>query len=169
MTEKIAGVLRNERGAVLIVGLLILVILTMLGITAMQTSTLEERMAGNLSSRELAFQAAEAGLRAGENYLASHRDKLPVFNGSGGFFQPAAPGDSGVWLTANWNSAQVYSGDLSGVAEQPRFIIEQMSSPGATLIADSAVSTQGFYRITSRGVGGTANSVVILQETYLLK
>ena len=53
----------RERGAVLIVALLFLVMLTMLGITAMTGTTMEERMAGNARDNSIAFQAAEAALR----------------------------------------------------------------------------------------------------------
>lgn len=53
----------RERGAVLIVALLFLVMLTMLGITAMTGTTMEERMAGNARDKSIAFQAAEAALR----------------------------------------------------------------------------------------------------------
>ena len=54
---------RRERGAVLIVALLFLVMLTLLGVTAMTGTTLEERMAGNARDNAVAFQAAEAALR----------------------------------------------------------------------------------------------------------
>jgi type IV pilus assembly protein PilX len=54
---------RNQRGAVLIISLLFLVILTMLGITAMTGSTFEERMAGNARDASVAYNAAEAALR----------------------------------------------------------------------------------------------------------
>jgi type IV pilus assembly protein PilX len=48
---------------VLIVALLFLVMLTLLGVTAMTGTTMEERMAGNARDNAVAFQAAEAALR----------------------------------------------------------------------------------------------------------
>ena len=53
----------RERGAILIVSLLFLVILTMLGVTAITGTTMEERMAGNARDGGIALQAAEAALR----------------------------------------------------------------------------------------------------------
>ncbi len=53
----------REGGAILIVTLLFLVILTMLGITAITGTTMEERMAGNTRDSAIALQAAEAALR----------------------------------------------------------------------------------------------------------
>lgn len=58
-----------ERGAVLIVALLFLVMLTLLGVTAMTSTTMEERMAGNSRDAGIAFQAAEAALRDGRRDL----------------------------------------------------------------------------------------------------
>lgn len=54
---------KRQRGAVLIVALLFLVILTMLGLTAMSGTTMEERMSGNTRDINVALQAAEAALR----------------------------------------------------------------------------------------------------------
>lgn len=57
---------RRETGASLLVVLMMLIILTILGLTALQVATTEERMSGNTRDRGLAFQAAEAGLRDAE-------------------------------------------------------------------------------------------------------
>ncbi len=49
----------HQNGATLIVALVFLVVLTVAGITAMQFSTLEERMAGNSQSRNEVFQTTQ--------------------------------------------------------------------------------------------------------------
>ena len=51
---------KQQRGVVLVTGLIFLVILTLLGTTALQGTVLEEKMAGNLRDETLALQAAEA-------------------------------------------------------------------------------------------------------------
>lgn len=56
----------SECGAVLLVSLVMLLLLTLIGLAGMRMVQLEERMAGNLRDRQMAFQAAEAALRAGE-------------------------------------------------------------------------------------------------------
>lgn len=53
----------DQRGATLAIVLIFLVVLTLLAVTALSTTTLEENIAGNLRDRNLAFQAAEAALR----------------------------------------------------------------------------------------------------------
>jgi type IV pilus assembly protein PilX len=52
----------RQSGAVLIVSMIILVVLTLLGVTAMNTTSLQERIASNTQEQVHAFQAAETGL-----------------------------------------------------------------------------------------------------------
>ncbi len=52
----------RQRGAALVVGMIMLAILTLLAITAMNTSSTELVMAGNEQFRERAFQVAEVGV-----------------------------------------------------------------------------------------------------------
>jgi Tfp pilus assembly protein PilX len=51
-----------ERGAALVVGLVLLLVLTVLGVSGMNSATLELVMASNTQSQQLAFQAAETGI-----------------------------------------------------------------------------------------------------------
>jgi len=160
--------INNENGAVLITGLMILVIMTLIGITAMQSSTLEEVMSRNYGSRNVAFQAAETALRSGENFLTSA--SLPPFDGTTvpGLYQPYIDVDGLVWDTTD---SVAYSAVPSGAAAVPRYIIEDLGSAGTSgtetsLIAGSEVTERNMYRVTAYGVGSTANAVVILQSTY---
>jgi len=52
----------RQRGAALVVGMILLLVLTLLAISGMNTSTLELQMAGNAQSSQNAFQAAETGI-----------------------------------------------------------------------------------------------------------
>ena len=51
-----------QRGMALVMALVILLILTILGITAMTTSSLEEKMSGNTQEQTRALQTAESGV-----------------------------------------------------------------------------------------------------------
>ena len=52
----------RERGAALIVGLVLLLVLTVLGVSGINMATLELQMTGNTQAAQLAFQAAETGI-----------------------------------------------------------------------------------------------------------
>jgi type IV pilus assembly protein PilX len=62
---------RHQEGAALIVGLVMLSIITLLAITALNTSSTELIMAGNEQFRERALQAADAGIERATRVLAS--------------------------------------------------------------------------------------------------
>lgn len=57
-----AGVPHRERGAALIVGLIMLLALTILGISGMNMAALELTMAGNMQAQHQAFERAETGI-----------------------------------------------------------------------------------------------------------
>jgi hypothetical protein len=58
----LANINLKQQGATLVVGLVLLMILTILGISGMNTATLELTMASNAQFHQDAFQAAETGI-----------------------------------------------------------------------------------------------------------
>src|SRR5690606_4287167 len=118
--------------------------------------------------RDLAFQAAEAALRAAEEFL--NQATLPAFDGTAGLYQPADPGDPAVWEAINWSAdARTYTGTVDGVAAQPRYVIEELPeiiASSGSAAADEAAIEGGVYRVTARAVGGSDTTVVMLQSTY---
>jgi type IV pilus assembly protein PilX len=79
----------RQRGAALVVGLILMLALTVLGISGMNSSTLELTMAGNTQSANDAFQAAETGIDIAidqGNWATSAATPIPHWtdpNGSG--------------------------------------------------------------------------------------
>lgn len=71
---------RHEQGTALIMSLVILLILTILGVTAMSTSSLQEKMAGNLQDTVRAIEVAESG--ASQALAMSPPPLPPAFAGS---------------------------------------------------------------------------------------
>ncbi len=61
----------SQQGAILIICLLFMLIMTVLGTSSMQRLTLGERMTANLWDVNLALQSAEAALRAGEQLIVN--------------------------------------------------------------------------------------------------
>ena len=53
---------RQQSGAVLFVSLIMLLVLTIIGVTAMRSSTLEEKMAANTMNYGMTFHAAESAI-----------------------------------------------------------------------------------------------------------
>lgn len=69
----------RQRGAVLFVSLMILVLLTLLGLASMQVTTLQERMSGNYRTLNLAFQNSESRIRVQEAAIKQTTDNGVVY------------------------------------------------------------------------------------------
>ena len=179
-----------QEGFVLIVGLVILGLLTMLALSSMRDSTVQEKMAGASRDSGLAFQAAESALRDAENCItgvtancefntaeAAHfakddaacPEQNTLFNAATwGAFDP--PGDptalTGVPLgAANYiirQAGTISDGD-SGAANQAALAGKDMAgSAGKT----SAASSQVIYEITARGAGESGAGQSVLRVYY---
>ncbi|MCL2022050.1 MAG: PilX N-terminal domain-containing pilus assembly protein [Betaproteobacteria bacterium] len=69
----------RQQGAVLLIGMCLLIIITLLALAVIRGITIQERVAGGLYDRELAFSAAEATLRWAERqYMASISNDTPA-------------------------------------------------------------------------------------------
>jgi type IV pilus assembly protein PilX len=73
---------QKQEGIVLFMSLVMLLLLTVLGVSSIQTTSLQQRMARNANDGNLAFQAAELALRDGENLLQG-LNSLIAFGDSG--------------------------------------------------------------------------------------
>lgn len=160
----------RQTGVALVTGLIFLVMLTLIALAAMKSTSLEERMAGNARSRDLAFQGAEAAIRAAEAVLSGA--SLPAFNGSqAGYYAQIPEGASGeFWKTYDWAGKSVaFSGALADVKEA-RYVVEalppNLASGGDDSLVAKPLSGGEIFRITARGVGADGTSVVILQTTF---
>ncbi len=156
----------DQSGAVLIISLIMLLLLTIIGASSMQTTSLEEKMAGNLRDRNLAFQAAESALKAAE---ASLVPPLPTFTdpGTGGFYSQnstiptsAAILTDSFWTTNPKATSSVTTLKLGNGITTPVYIIQVLGSTSVCLTPPCIV------RITVRATGASTNTVVILQSVY---
>lgn len=108
----------RQAGTVLIVAMILLVMLTLLGVTAMNTTSLEEKMASNNQEQVRAFQAAETGLSQAFNddnaydISGTYSVASAVFAGSDNqagyistFLGFSNPPDDSLYSAANFQAA----------------------------------------------------------------
>lgn len=163
----------RQRGVVLVVSLLMLLVLTMIGLAATRGTTLEQRMTTNQNDQEVAFQAAEAALRSGESALAGAANLNFGANTAGAYTLTTMTVD---WKTIDWSptgSAVVaYNGGIqpAPIVNPSYFIVYDPNAgsggSGTSLAPDQPVADNYTYHIYARGVGLTGNSAVILESTY---
>lgn len=166
----------SQKGTILVVGMLLLVILTIVGIAALNSTMISEKLTQNLRDTTAAFGAAESALGAGELWL-QNQTSVPTavttcntppcavwaFGQLGNVYQQGS----------SWWSSQgtTYPGTINTVAAQPQYVIEQYSFIPAELSPDALSAGRGYYyyRITAQGVGITTNSVAYVQSIYAIE
>lgn len=157
----------SQSGMVLLVTLIMIGIMSVIAVSAIRGSSMQEAMAGNLHDRNLAFQAAEAGLRYAENDVLENGTGY-TFDDSDGLYTDqnkplSTEGSVKNWTVEQWknNSIQLEDDDLSvELPAYPQYVIEEIGT------FPSADGTSTVYRITSRAFGLTGSSEVIVQSTY---
>ncbi|WP_373188284.1 PilX N-terminal domain-containing pilus assembly protein [Halopseudomonas sp.] len=163
----------SERGAVLLISLVFLLLLTVIGLSAIQGATLQERMAGNARDINVAFQSAETALRAAEVVL--QQASLPEFQGSNGLYLVCADTESTATAckVPDWASAQsttwVPVTGVDEVARQPQYYIQKYISVydiGADLAADEVPPIVDVYKVVARGFGVSDTSLAAIETTY---
>ena len=173
----------DQAGAVLVVSLLMLTVMTLIAVSGMQSSGLQTLMSGNMQDEIIAFEAAESALRAAEAFLDAGRLNLDAFDSDPSDGLLADLSDR-IWQagTVNWQSQAVAAAGVAGypqkggVGKKPRYVIQHLgavaSQAQANLNAGSAYH-QGrpgpviqMFKITARGTGGTDRSVVVLESVY---
>ena len=165
-----------QRGAALITALLLLVVLTILGISVMQMSRVQEKMAGSTRDINIGFETAEGALRNAEAYIRIQPDRLEW---GPDVAYPARTDDLGDlanqnsdWWAANGKAFKDGSGgQMTGVADNPRYVIEQIAILSEVLDAgsDPGNPRRTFYRVTARSTGASGLSNTIVQSTFARK
>ncbi len=157
---------RKMKGSTLIVALIMLALIAIIGFGAMQTTTMEEKMSGNLRDKNISLQAAEAGLRDREAWLR------------GISFAPATnawlvkSGDLDLSLSFPYGATALeYENagtiDLPDVVANPLMVMEEMEFVPDDLVSGFDVRKgRDFYRIFSEGSGQSNNSATTLESTY---
>ena len=120
----------TQRGWVLVIGLVVLVMLTLIAMALMRTTLLEEKMAGASRDINLSFEAAEAGLRGAEAFIESQADDSAfTATGSGLYAQGTAAGNlEPAPFGTNWvnDNSKVLSSTPTGVTRAPRYMIKKV-------------------------------------------
>ena len=197
--QRLIASLRQQNGAVLIVSMLLLLVITVLALGATQSTRLQERMAGSQRNYDVAFQAAEAGLRAGERMIDSTSMLTPplpcaavtsppckvyergyLVTSTGGATYEDQAFQSDPWWTAR---AQTYSASstplIGGTASDggalastdPEFYVEELEEVPDSLSTPPTgpPPSRIYYRIISRGKGGSGANAQVVLHSTYVR
>ena len=173
----------KQQGVALVISLIILVSLTMLGLTSIQRTTTDLAMAGNQREIGLMFQAAEAGLSAAHGFIENSDSNNDFSDPNAGLTTVVA--NNAAYVPINYFAATTWGANSTtantimtasfGLADQPRYMIEYLGDQAQNALAMINIGGYGtgqtglihsIYRSTARGVGVTGNSFRFVQSYY---
>ncbi|WP_445360572.1 PilX N-terminal domain-containing pilus assembly protein [Microbulbifer sp. EKSA005] len=169
--------IKSQSGAVLMVSLIILLILTLIGISGARSILMSERMTFASRDAKVALEVAESVARRGEDYIETLTN-LDDF-GTTGWRRTAGDGPDDLFDGSTWTDTnsveqevsmegvdgEVLTGrmfiELAGLTEDDTNITDVDLSAGSN--ASDGVNIQVF-KIVSRGVGigGTERIIITL-------
>jgi type IV pilus assembly protein PilX len=146
----------RQNGAALIIGLVLLMVLTVLAISAMRTATLDLTMAGNAQFRENAFQLAESGIQSTLRNIETSAIDLTVI--------PDCPGAPRPWSAADLP----WDGPVEVPVLRGRYETRLCYQGATTDMPTSSIGRfrQLHYRIESRGRTDQRNAEAIHAQGF---
>jgi type IV pilus assembly protein PilX len=166
----------GQRGAVLVTAMLLLLVLTIIGVTAMQMSRMQERMAGNTRDVNLAFQAAEGALRGSESFVRQWVARPVACSATpcNVWLEDSVAGTvankNETWWTTNGQTFGQAA--MSELRTPPVSVIEELGfvrTDGGVTMGQDPPDGRDFYQVTSRSTGGSGLAEIVLQTTYTRK
>ena len=164
---KITKMTNKQHGFVLPVGMILMTILSVIAISSMRDSALQERMAGNFVDKEKSFQASESALRIvqrlnlGTSYQAIASTNS--FHSTAEYPESAPDYNSVDWSTAGWEVSQVTDDHIAAL---PRAMIEEMQNTDSLKTGkgeNNGELAKRYYRVTTFARGDTTTSNTTLQ------
>jgi Tfp pilus assembly protein PilX len=149
MKRDCRGTADRQRGALLIAVLIALAALTLLGAAALEAVLLEERMAGNVNSRQSVLAAADHALDEVERQL-----------------QNAVLADDQAWLDAALDGQSLLLPDW--LAEVRYRIVFCCDTAWDTALPLNEDNVARLYRIELEALSGEKRARTALQSTYLV-
>jgi type IV pilus assembly protein PilX len=175
---------RRERGMALITGLLLLLVVTIIGMSMFRSFGMQEKIAGNTREKDRALNAAVSAQQFAENWLKSGAAPL-----SGGTCAAGLVSSNVGQVCNNLpdNSFAAAPWTIGGAGNYAAVRFDGFTGPSITISAGTPsqgswyqlpqyyvtflgqVGGNTFYQIDAAGWGGTPNSVAVVESTYELQ
>jgi type IV pilus assembly protein PilX len=186
MKTSIAYIPRRQRGMALVASLLLLVVITILGVTMFRSYGLTERVAGNTRDRERAVNAAMSAQAYAEFYLNGNKGANSAQNQDCSKLGSAVTASmSAIMVCTNaltnvtqvpWANSYTYtppgmtvaSGSVGAYSQAPQFYITFLGASNGSNQSYNAQSGQNssVFQIDAVAWGGAGNTVAVVESGY---
>jgi len=169
----------SQRGVVLFVALIFLIIMTVIGLAALNNNNLQTRMAFGHAESNASFQAAETALVTGEAWLSAQTAQpspscvSPCTDTSliwPRYGVATPPLDPATIASETWwgNNGRAVGQTVYGVSTQPEYVVEDLGPDNTGSLTTGVGTTYRIYyfQVTGRGYGATAGSRTVVQSVY---
>ena len=168
--------LRNQRGAVLVSVMIYMLVLSMIGISSMRGTAMEERMASNQWEHSRSFQAAESALIDASQWFLFQTDLIGASSdGSSDIWSSGAVSNAVANGTFDWATHGLVYGSSSGnstslfgdLYAMPRYVMEESGFEPSDNDPDTLAKLTGvfYYSVSALGNGRSEGARTVLQTT----
>lgn len=151
----------HQRGVVLFVGLIMLLLLSLIGITAMQVTLLQERMAGNFFVQHVGFEAGEKALSDGRNATRT------LANSGAGltldYFSMVGPSTQFQFPWTTWLTSETFP----PAAPYASPMAARRWAPGQGASLPTNGNALSYYSIAAFGADSSTDAKTALQGIYV--
>lgn len=193
--QRVSFYKKSQNGAVLVVSLVMLLILTLIGVSGMSSVTLEEKMVSNMQNANKSFQGAEAALSECESFLRDQKNHVFLTQNAEkvslgqlkdkskrviatGLFPVGWWEDEDFWKDYG-NKSEIGSiswseGSPDGLVSEPRCFTQYIGNGASSLDSDTSLypdkNSQGaiyVYRVTGFSYGADRKSQSVVESVFV--
>ncbi len=178
-----AVVPRGQRGMALISALLLLLVVTIIGVSMFRSYGMQEKIAGNTREKQRALAAAVSAQQYAEWFLAQGTAPTSATCAAG--FVAVSPGQVctnalASFTTLPWTAGVTYTPFTTNGGNSVQMNVSATTPAVGTYYASPAfyitdlgaqppaAGSGEIYQIDAVGYGGTINSVAVVESTYLV-
>ena len=158
-----------QRGVALIASMLILIIITLLGLSSMRSAGLQERMSGNQYDRNVVLEAAEAALREAEAIAAA--PLTVTANCSDGICPRPVAGMADRWSDPDFTGWRAATSTRPALVTS-QFIIEDMGPQPVDGTCHLQIPVEPtcllpLYRVTAQAQATNARGTIVTLQSNI--
>jgi type IV pilus assembly protein PilX len=174
VTVSVRSMYGGQRGMALITSLLLLIVVTIMGVSMFRSYGIQERIAGNTRDKQRAINAAVSAQQYAETWLSTTAAPVaavctgPVSSAVGQICSNALPNPLPASLPwASYVTYAPFTGSIDATHASPDTYY-RTPEYYITDLGANAGSPGEVYQIDAIGYGGTANTVAVVESTYLI-